>query len=244
MMRLDDFLQAAGVAPKKEAAQIIREGSVLVDGEVVLDPQRKIDPLRSKVYFANLRVKLPVKPLIYAAYKPKDYNSSFMARDGIYPFFKKLAFRVYPDALLPKFASGLILLHNQPWLSKALARVDLPSLYRVKIRGNWGTRHREKLLSGMKVEGKFLKLERILSEKKRGDRVTLLLEFTHRFPSLLKTMFLRRELSVMAMTRISLGPIKMGKLKGGEARLLSREEMETLKEELRKGGWKSTENTL
>ena len=243
-MKLVDFLQAAGVAPKKEAAQIIKEGSVVVDGEVVLDPGREIDPIRSKVYFANLRVKLPRKPLIYAAYKPKDYNSSFMAKDGIYPFFKKLAFRVYPDALLPKFASGLILLHNQPWLSKALAKVDLPSLYRIKLRGNWGAKHREKLLSGMRIEGKFLKLERILSEKKRGDRVSLLLEFTHRFPSLLKLMFLRRELSVMAMTRLSLGPIKLGKLKGGEARLLSQEEMEALKEELQKRGWKTEENAL
>ncbi len=231
-MRLDEFLQAAGVAPRKEAMEIIKEGSVVVDGEVVTDPSKEVDPSKSVVYFANLRVKLPSKPLIYMAYKPKDYNSSFMAKDGIYPFFKKLAFRVYPDALLPKFASGLILLHNQPWLSRALARVDLPSLYRVKIKGGWGAKDREKLLSGMKVQSRFLKIEKILSERRRGDKVSLLLQFTHRFPSLLKTMFLRRELSVMAMTRISLGPLKLGSLKGGQARALTEQEVRELKRAL------------
>ncbi len=243
-MRLDEFLQAAGVAPKKEAEQIIREGSVVVDGEVVLDPAKRVDPEKSRVFFANLRVKLPCKPLIYAAFKPKGYNSSFLAKDGIYPFFRKLAFRVYPDALLPKFASGLILLHNQPWLSKALSNVDLPSLYRIKVRGTWGQKQRDKLLSGMRVEGKFLRVEKIVSERKRGDRTSLLLIFTHRFPSLLKLMFFRRELSVMAMTRITLGPVKLGNLKGGQARLLTLREVEALKTELIKRGWKGWKNRI
>ncbi len=231
-MRLDEFLQAAGVAPRKEAAEIIKEGSVVVDGEVVTDPSRRVDPQRSVVYFANLRVKLPSRPLIYMAHKPKDYNSSFFAPDGIYPFFKKLAFRVYPDALLPKFASGLILLHNQPRLTRALARVDLPSLYRVKVKGRWGDRDREKILSGMKVYGRTVKVEKILTESRRGDKVSLLLVFTHRFPSRLKTIFLRRGLSVMAMARLSLGPLKLGSLRSGQARALTPREVQELEKAL------------
>ncbi|GEM_PF-2405041 len=231
-IRLDKLLQEAGIASRKKAAEIIKEGSILVDGEVVQDPARRVDPSKEKVFFGNIRVKPARKKLVYIANKPKGYLASFWGKDNMYQFFRKYANRVYPDALLPKFASGLILLLNDPELSEALSQRDLPSVYRLKLKGNLTDKDRDKLLKGMKIDDRFVRVDKFLSHYKRGDKVIAVITFTHRFPSMLGKMFLRRDLSLLAMTRLSLGPLKLGKLKGGEAREATRQEIEALRKAL------------
>lgn len=233
MMRLDKLLQEAGIASRKKAAELIREGSVVVDGEVVLDPSRKVDPEKERIFFGNVRVKPAKKKLIFIANKPKGYFSSFHGEKCLAPFFKKLVNKVYPDALLPKFASGIILLLNDPQISQALGEIDLLSTYRLKIKGNLTEKDREKLLKGMKIDDRFVKIKKFLSFYKRGEKSVVVLSFTHRFPSLLVKMFLRREVSVVSMTRLTLGPLKLGNLKGGEAREATTEEVKALRKALK-----------
>lgn len=231
-IRLDKLLQEAGIASRKKASEIIREGSVLVNGEIVQDPSKKVDPVKEKVYFGNIRVKPAKKKLIYIANKPKGYSASFWEKNNMYHFFKKYANKVYPEAPLPKFASGLILLLNDPEVSEALGKKDLISVYRLKLKGNLTQKDIDKLLRGMKIDEKFVKIDKFLTHYKRGDKVIVLINFTHRYPSMLSKMFLRRDLSLLSMTRLSLGPLKLGKLKGGEAREATPHEVETLRKAL------------
>lgn len=231
-IRLDKLLQEAGIASRKKAAEIIKEGSILVDGEIVQDPSKKVDPEKEKVYFGNIRVKPAKRRLIYIANKPKGYSASFWGKDNMYHFFKKYANRVYPEALLPKFASGLILLLNDPEISEALGKKDLLSVYRLKLKGSLTQKDIDKLLRGMKIDEKFVKIDKFLSHYKKEDKVIAVVNFTHRYPSMLSKMFLRRDLSLLSMTRLSLGPLKLGKLKGGEAREATPQEIEALRKAL------------
>jgi len=122
---------------------------------------------------------------------------------------------------------------NDPQISQALGEIDLLSTYRLKIKGNLTEKDREKLLKGMKIDDRFVKIKKFLSFYKRGEKSVVVLSFTHRFPSLLVKMFLRREVSVVSMTRLTLGPLKLGNLKGGEAREATTEEVKALRKALK-----------
>ncbi|WP_283206558.1 S4 domain-containing protein, partial [Methylobacterium organophilum] len=73
-LRLQAFLARAGVASRRKAEDLIREGRVRVNGKVAVLGQ-KVGP-EDLVEVDGKRVELPQKRLVLALHKPKGYTTT------------------------------------------------------------------------------------------------------------------------------------------------------------------------
>ncbi len=231
-IRLDRLLAEAGIASRKKAAELIREGSVVVNGEPITAPGFKVDPEKDEVYFGNIKVKPAREKLYYILNKPKGYACTFFKQGDektLLDIAPQLANRVFPVEKLPNFAQGLVLLTNDGVLADRITKFNLPRIYELKLRGNLTGEDISRLKRGMKIEGYFVKIDELQIIGKERDKVWVRIVYSHPKQSLLPKMFLRRDLSIMRMKKLALGPIKLKKLRASFFRPLTKEEVQELK---------------
>jgi 23S rRNA pseudouridine2605 synthase len=135
-MRLAKFLAHAGVASRRAAEDIVREGRVTVDGEVVTDPARDVDESR-RVAFDGRRVE-PEPHEVHALNKPAGVVSTARDTHGR-PTVVQLVRsprRLYPVGRLDADTTGLILLTNDGALAERLThpRYGVKKVYRARVR--------------------------------------------------------------------------------------------------------------
>ncbi|MDX6715934.1 MAG: rRNA synthase, partial [Baekduia sp.] len=68
-MRLAKFLAHAGVASRRAAEEIVREGRVTIDGDVVIDPARDADA-STEVRVDGKPVRAPEERAVWLVNKP------------------------------------------------------------------------------------------------------------------------------------------------------------------------------
>ena len=235
-MRLAKYLAHAGVASRRAAEEIVRDGRVSVDGEYVCDPARDVDECN--------RVEVDGRPLagfeasvVYALHKPVGVLST--AHDpGGRPTVVELVperRRLYPVGRLDADSSGLILLTNDGALANRLThpRYEVPKTYRVRVaRGPVGEVALAALRGGLQLaDGPTAPAQaRRLRADSRGGRGELL-ELTIREG---RNRQVRRMCEavghpVLALQRVAFGPLRLEGLAPGEHRRLGEAELRDLR---------------
>src|SRR3954464_5090901 len=119
MVRLQKFLAEAGLASRRAAEQIIREGRVAVNGETVSELGRKVDPAHDRVMVDGKPVK--AKRKIYLALnKPRGLVCSRNDEQGratIYELLPKEWGHLHSVGRLDFNSEGLLFLTNDGELS-------------------------------------------------------------------------------------------------------------------------------
>lgn len=232
-MRLSKFLARAGVTSRRKAEVLIQEGKVLVNGEVITEPSFKVDPERDKVEVGGRSVKLPQK-VYYRFYKPPGYLTALSdphGRPTIAKFLKDLPPGVFPVGRLDRDSEGLLLLTNDGDLAQRLLhpRYEIPRVYRV-----WLTRPpREDLLARILKEGLEVEGRRVFPDEirlvRRNRRETIYEVRLHEGRKReVRKIFAAAGSLVKRLVRIRFGPLTLGKLRPGEIRPLTIEELEEL----------------
>jgi len=230
-MRLSKFIASSGLTSRRKAEELIREGKVRVNGRIVRNIVAHIDPIRDVVEVEGKRLKRE-KPVYIALYKPRGYLTAPRdpyGRPLVKELLKDLKVRVFPVGRLDFDSEGLLLLTNDGELSQRLTHpgYGVEKEYLVEL-------DREpdddiySLLLGIETKDGKMKAEYI--EKKGKNRIKVILKEG-------KKREIRRMLGhlgyrVKRLVRIREGPVKLGKLKPGEYRELTPEEIERLKEEV------------
>jgi 23S rRNA pseudouridine2605 synthase len=138
-MRLAKFLAHAGVASRRAAEGIIREGRVTVGREIVLDPARDVDE-HDDVRVDGAAVALEAEHVVYLVNKPAGVVSTAKDTHGR-PVVTELVdagVRLYPVGRLDADTTGLILLTNDGELANRLMhpRYELEREYSARVHGN------------------------------------------------------------------------------------------------------------
>src|SRR3954471_3718585 len=154
-MRLAKFLAHAGVASRRAAEEIVRDGRVTVDGEVVTDPARDVD--ESNVVEVEGR-RLEAEPHeVHALNKPAGVVSTARDTHGR-PTVVQLVRsrrRLYPVGRLDADTTGLILLTNDGELAERLThpRYGVKKVYRARIQpARLSPRALDALTKGVELE--------------------------------------------------------------------------------------------
>ncbi len=157
LMPLNKFLAYSGVAARREAAEIVKEGKVKVNNVVISEPGHKVsskDDIR-----VNGKRLFVSKNLVYILLnKPKDYITTTDDPQGRKTVLdivgKATPERIYPVGRLDRNTSGVLLLTNDGELSQKLTHPSnqIKKVYHVTLDKPLEKKDFDKILSGITLD--------------------------------------------------------------------------------------------
>lgn len=136
-MRLNKFLAHAGIASRRKADELIKQGLVQVNGEVVREMGHKVKR-KDEVRFKGKVITTEQKVYILMN-KPKDYITTTKDERGRKTVMRIIRNatneRVYPVGRLDRNTTGLLLLTNDGDLAQKLAHPsrEIKKTYEVQL---------------------------------------------------------------------------------------------------------------
>lgn len=234
--RLQKLIAQAGIASRRAAEELIKQGEVTVNGQVVTEPGTKADPekdhikVRGKLINAKLTGKQEKTYILLN--KPKEYlssNSDPEKRPLVTDLVKGFG-RLFPVGRLDFNTEGLIILTNDGEFSNFVASSrKIPKVYEVKVKGIPNDNAINKLRRGIRLEDGFktapANIKQLKSTDKNGWFETTLYEGHNQQ---IRKMFDAVGHSVVKLRRVAIGPITDQGLKVGAFRKLSKSEVERI----------------
>jgi 23S rRNA pseudouridine2605 synthase len=153
-VRLAKFLAHSGVASRRAAETLIRDGRVAVGGEIVVDPARDVDETSDVTVDAEPIAPEPLE--VHVLNKPAGVVST--ARDthgrSTVTDLVRSTRRLYPVGRLDADTTGLILLTNDGDLANRLThpRYGVPRTYRARVEGKPGDSALRQLREGVELD--------------------------------------------------------------------------------------------
>ncbi|GIX47705.1 MAG: pseudouridine synthase [Candidatus Tectimicrobiota bacterium] len=234
-MRLQKFLAHAGVASRRQAEALIRQGRVTVNARPVTVLGTKVDPDADVVKVDGRRVAARV-PLVYLLlHKPRGCVTTCRDERGrptVFDLLKRQPGRLFPVGRLDYNSEGVLLLTNDGELAARLLhpRYRIPRVYLVKVQGIVAEKDLERLRRGVVLEdGKTLPagVEVVRrAEKSCWLRITLY-EGKHR--QVHRMLQRCGGHTVKRLIRVAMGPLTLAGLPPGAYRYLEAHEVARLR---------------
>ena len=236
LARLQKILSAAGVASRRASEQLILDGRVTVNGETVRELGTKADPAKDAIKVDGRRIKADIPQRYIVLYKPKGYVTTRSDPEGrrtVMDLIGKGDY-IYPVGRLDYDSEGLLLLMTDGDLAARLMhpRHEVDKVYEVIVMGTPDPRALEKLRKGVFIEGgRTSPADVRTGTTVKAARPTTLLTITIREGRnrQIRKMCSAVGLPVRDLRRIRMGPIGLGRLKPGQWRDLTPEEVRRLK---------------
>ena len=229
-MRLNRFLASAGLGSRRGVEELIRTGRVKLNGRVVTDLATNVGGEDSvKV---GSRVLKTEEPLTAVLFKPRGFvctANDELGRQTIFELLPSNWPRTYHVGRLDRESEGLLLVTNDGALSLSLThpRYKIEKEYEVRIDKPFQPEHRAKLLRGFHIIGGRAKAEAVDVVGPQLLKIVLLQGIKRQ----VRLMLYELGYEVVQLCRIRIGPLKAGKLRPGEWRLLTPRELAALKGE-------------
>ena len=237
--RLQKVLAAAGLGSRRQCEELITVGRVEVDRHVVTELGTRVDPARQQVRVDGVPLAAP-KLVYYAVNKPVGVlstNRDPSGRPRVIDLVPGRDARLFAIGRLDLHSEGLILVTNDGELANRLThpRYGVGKTYRVVVAGRPTGDILAKLRQGVHLAEGLARAERV--EIKSLHKESTLLEMVLREG---KNREIRRVLArvghkVERLTRIAVGPVRLGNLPTGACRRLTHEEVAALRREAKRG---------
>jgi 23S rRNA pseudouridine2605 synthase len=161
LTRLNKLLSQAGVASRRAADELLRQGRVEVNGRVVTELGTKADLEHDEVKVDGRRLKQPPARRYLLMFKPRGVVSTrsdpqqrttvvdLVARGGVGGYF-------YPVGRLDSDSEGLILLTNDGEFAERVThpRYELERTYEAQVAGVPDDHDLDRLRRGVEIEGR------------------------------------------------------------------------------------------
>jgi 23S rRNA pseudouridine2605 synthase len=239
--RLQKILSTAGIASRRSAEELITQGRVTVNGATVTELGSKADPNVDDIRVDGRRVKAPARRRYFLLNKPRGYITSradpqhrptvidILARHGIREY-------IYPVGRLDYESEGLLILTSDGDLAAMLTHPShgVGREYEVRVLGVPNDHEIERLTRGVVIDGRRTapaEVERTkVFETSDGRVETLLSMVIHEWRNRqVRKMCEAIGHPVVRLRRVGIGPIKDAKLRPGDFRELTADEIATLK---------------
>ena len=158
-VRLQKILSSAGIASRRAAEDLIRQGRVSLNGQVVTELGAKADPARDELRVDGRRVKGAERHRYLLLNKPKGYvttRSDPRRRPTVLDLLHGVREYVYPVGRLDFDSAGLLLLTNDGDLAARLThpRHGVEREYHAWVLGVPDEHDLERLRRGITIEGR------------------------------------------------------------------------------------------
>lgn len=160
-MPLNKFIAHSGVCGRREAAELVKGGKVVVNGDKIFEPGFKVAPT-DKVLVKGKQVYLQKNAVYILLNKPKDYITTANDPEGrktVLDIIKgATADRVYPVGRLDRNTTGVLLLTNDGELAQKLTHpsFEIKKIYEVTLDRPVAKKDLEAVLAGVTLEDGFV----------------------------------------------------------------------------------------
>jgi 23S rRNA pseudouridine2605 synthase len=235
--RLQKLLSSAGVASRRAAEELIVQGRVEVNGETVRTLGTKADPATDTVRVDGRRLRFDIKPRYIVMNKPKGVVTTRkdpQRRRTVIELLRGVREYVYPVGRLDYESEGLLLLTSDGDLAARLThpRHAVERVYEAVVVGSPSDEALEKLRRGVFLDGARTApadVRRLAGSRGHHDLTTLLITLREGRNRQVRRMCASIGHPVRKLTRVRMGPIKLGELKPGHWRDLTPQEVERLR---------------
>lgn len=158
MVRLQKFLADCGVASRRGAEALIKDGRVCVNGEIIREMGVQVDPDKDVVEFDGQRVRPQTKMIYVMLNKPVGFVTTVSddkGRDTVMSLVSEIPARIYPVGRLDYDTEGLLLMTNDGDLTYKIThpKNNIEKTYVAEVTGNIGMDTLVKLRTGVVIDG-------------------------------------------------------------------------------------------
>jgi len=230
--RLQKILASAGVASRREAEELIRSGKVYVNGRRITEMGYQADAAKDTIVADGQRVRTePLRTIMLN--KPRGVLTTMddpEGRDTVAELVRDEPVRLFPVGRLDRRSEGLLLMTNDGELAQLLThpRYGVSKIYHLEVSRQVADEDLRKLERGVQLEdGPTLPTRVEALEQKMGFWYKMTISEGRNRQ--IRRMFAALGYYVMRLRRVQVGSLRIGDLKPGAKRQLTRMELERLR---------------
>jgi 23S rRNA pseudouridine2605 synthase len=233
LIRLQTLLAQSGVASRRKCEELMLAGEVEVDGEVVTRLGTKVDPATAVVRVSGRRLP-PVSAHVYLVLnKPRGVVSTMSDPEGrrtLSDFVADRSERLFHVGRLDTDTDGLILLTNDGDFAQRLAHpsYEVEKTYVAEVAGRVDRGTVRTLLDGVVLDDGPVEVRRARVISTTADRGIVELVVHEGRNRIVRRLLDQVGHPVQRLTRTAIGPVRIGALRTGSLRELSRDEVGSL----------------
>ncbi len=233
-IRLQKALAQAGVASRRAAEQMVEQGRIEINGEIVTEQGRRVDPHRDVIRVDGQRIPPPRQHHYLVFNKPRGVVSTMsdpQGRPTLSDYLGEYAQEgLFHVGRLDTDTDGMILLTNDGDFAQRMAHpsYELTKTYVAEVDGDLTEATRKKLAAGITLDDGPVTPDRILLGAKTGKRTMVTVVLHEGRNRIVRRMFAAVGHPVVALSRTQIGPVRMGRLRPGQLREVTRDELGSL----------------
>ncbi|MGA4668197.1 pseudouridine synthase [Propionibacteriaceae bacterium Y1923] len=233
LIRLQKVLAQAGIASRRAAEIMIDEGRVEVNGRVVDVQGLRVDPARDTIRVDGQRIPPARHHLYFVLNKPRGVVSTMddpLGRVTLTRYMDRQKERLFHVGRLDTETEGVILLTNDGEFAHRLAHpsYEVSKSYMADVLGEVTPKTIDRLMKGLRLDDGPVKPDKVKLVDSAGGHSLVRITLHEGRNRIVRRMMDAVGHPVDKLTRTSIGPVRLGNLRPGESRHLTKEEIGAL----------------
>jgi len=241
-VRIQKIIADSGFCSRRKAEELIGAGRVRVNGHPAQIGQQ-LDPAADVIAIDGERIASGEKKAqVYLMMnKPRGYLTAMSDDRGrrcVSELLPELPVRVYPVGRLDLNSEGLLLFTSDGDFANDMMHPsrEVAKTYRVTVRPDVTDEQAAKLAAGVYLDGRRTAPAGVLIKTKEPGRVVMEITIHEGRNRQIRRMCESVGLEVARLRRVAVGPLRLGMLRPGEVRELTKEELRAIRGAVKKGG--------
>ena len=227
-VRINKFVASNGIISRRKVDEYIEQGRIMVNGITVRERGFKVNPNKDKISVDGEIIKTNVRKIYIVLNKPPKVISAVTDNKNRKTVVDlvKIKERIFPIGRLDYDTTGLILLTNDGELANKLMhpKYEVEKIYLAHLSKPLEEKHRKKIADGIFIDRKKTEPAKI-SFVNKYDNKRIYVSIHEGRNRQVKKMFEEFGYKIKKLHRTKYGNLKLGNLKEGVWRKLSKEEV-------------------
>lgn len=230
---LNKFISHAGITSRRDAADIVKSGLVVVNGKVITEPGFKVTA-QDEVKYNGKQITIRKNMVYILINKPKDFITTTedpQGRRTVLDIVKNATTeRVYPIGRLDRNTTGVLLLTNDGELAQKLAHPSymVKKIYEVKLDKPLVKKDFDAIIAGIELEDGFIAPD-VLAYADTKDKSVIGIEIHSGRNRIVRRIFEHMGYDVRNLDRVMYANLTKKNVDRGKWRFLSEKEVRLLK---------------